>query len=90
MTLSHTLAVDDLLREVNTRLAQAAAAAGPSGGTADGHTGAYGRLPAPSVTSVSRSMLLNALRQLDDLVLLDETTNTVRPLAAAAPRAATA
>ncbi|GLC33284.1 hypothetical protein PLESTB_000350900 [Pleodorina starrii] len=71
MRLSHTLSVDDLLREINSRLAAAAAQqqqqhGGGGGGAAPG--------------GVSRSMLITALRQLDDLVLYDETTNTVRPI----------
>lgn len=47
-------------------------------------TGAYGGAPAASALpagGVSRTMLVTALRQLDDLVVLDETTNTVRGIA---------
>ncbi|KAG2484937.1 hypothetical protein HYH03_016323 [Edaphochlamys debaryana] len=79
MRMTHALAVDDLLREINSRLA----AAGPDGPSADGPgAGPSGpKLSGP----VTRSMLISALRQLDDLVAFDELTNTVRPLGRAAP-----
>ncbi|GIL62005.1 hypothetical protein Vafri_16331 [Volvox africanus] len=62
LRMSHTLSVDDLLREVNSRMGQQQQGGGATAG------------------GVSRSMLIMALRQLDGLLLYDETTNTVRPI----------
>ncbi len=76
---SHTIALDDLLRDFNTALLKARQM-----GQQGASTGAYGGAPAASVlptNGVSRTMLVTALRQLDDLVVLDETTNTVRGIA---------
>ncbi|KXZ43177.1 hypothetical protein GPECTOR_99g812 [Gonium pectorale] len=60
--IERSIALDDLLRDINSRLA----AAGPQ-------TSAY-------AGGISRTMLVTALRQLDDLVVYDEMTNTVRPV----------
>ncbi|GIL91733.1 hypothetical protein Vretimale_14863 [Volvox reticuliferus] len=66
LRMSHTLSVDDLLREINSRMA-ATGQQQQQGGVA-------------TTGGVSRSMLITALRMLDDVVLYDETTNTVRPI----------
>lgn len=87
MSLGHALAVDDLLREVNTRMAAAQQGQQQAAGQGQGRAGAPPGAAAVASGGVSRTMLLNALRQLDDVVVLDETTNTIRPLGA--PPAAT-
>ncbi|GFR47266.1 hypothetical protein Agub_g8953 [Astrephomene gubernaculifera] len=72
MRMSHTLALDDLLREINSKLAAVQQQQQQQGGA-----GAAGSAFAGGI---SRSMLVSALRQLDDLVVYDEMTNTVRPV----------
>ncbi|KAG2450350.1 hypothetical protein HYH02_004855 [Chlamydomonas schloesseri] len=69
--LHHALSLDDLLRDLNHKLQQAAAASAAQqqqGGAAAAKAAAY----------VGRSALINALRQLDDVVVYDDLTNTVR------------
>ncbi len=64
--LHHALSLDDLLRDLNHKLQQQAAQQQQQGG--GGAKAAH----------VGRSALINALRQLDDVVVYDELTNTVR------------
>ena len=69
--LHHALSLDDLLRDLNHQLQQQAQQQQQQqGGAAAPRKAAAG--------GVSRAALINALRQLDDLVVFDQLTNTVR------------
>ncbi|KAG2441090.1 hypothetical protein HXX76_003942 [Chlamydomonas incerta] len=73
--LHHALSLDDLLRDLNHKLQQQAQQ--PQAGGAR-----------KAAAHVSRAALVNALRQLDDVVVYDELTNTVRSVNRPAQQAA--